>query len=705
MLKGNPLNAGAMLAIAGLVRLLGLEGVCLSQDLTPDSVRVPMDTVEVVRDMPGKRIATRVLSSNDLHTAPGASLDPMRALAVLGNATSNSDFQAIPILCGDEADRILTLLDGFPIVYPYRLLGTFSLFNPLTTASIDLLSGGYPVSYGGFAPTAIRVNSNLDFNRRASIQTDLNLPVSSALIYLPISDSLRWSATVSARASHVGAAAELLSGHARERMESLMPHLNDFQVIMCEVPSLNLYSMQECLASQEHGSLLGIDRTFDYSWQKGFAGAAVMTFANTMSSEHRFSWTYDNVSLSTFVPIDFIGNQRFGMQSQFMTFRLEDQLHCSVLPMLHCTVGTEILYSIANIQLETFSSWLNGKSPLHSTYTDIALFSEAQWFLQDDCVATLGVRTTYFGFVREIGFEPRGSISYQFSENSSVKLSLGQYLQSPSDFQILHGFLMFLAVPNQTPLMMLMSEYRTTLHVQTHDLADLDVTTRVLDSRSLALDLRFNGYYKETHSLILPARYPSVFTPLDSMSFEPLQAFQARKSGVGVSCRADFLPLNISTTASISNSNSRIIDERTQQEYYTIGDIPISAKLLVQYAPPGWTVGVLYQYSTGAPTTDQYFLKSQNLLGSTIFLPLWKKLNSNRVPNYHRLDLNVSKAWHGGHWRVELICSILNLLGDQNISSYTYDFSEQDAGYARKTPVMNTLPFMPNVGIRCDYTF
>jgi len=93
--------------------------------------------------------------------------------------------------------------------------------------------------------------------------------------------------------------------------------------------------------------------------------------------------------------------------------------------------------------------------------------------------ATIGVRETYFGFIRQTGFEPRGTFVYDLGDQSNIKLSLGQYLQSPSDFEILHGILMFLAVPDQTPLMMLMSEHRNSLRPETHNLAALDAATPV----------------------------------------------------------------------------------------------------------------------------------------------------------------------------------------------------------------------------------
>ena len=678
-------------------------GTSLCQDAGKDTVTVQLDTVEVSGQRLDKQVSVRTFTSDDIRTTPGSIGDPMRTLDISAEVVSNSDLQAIPMISGDQADGILTMIDGFPITYPYRLLGSFSLFNPLTTKSIELLTAGYPVAYGGYAPTAIRVNSNLDYSDREEVSANVGTFVSSVLVQIPVSDSLQWSAKIAARASNTGLAAGLLSGSDRKRLQAFMPNLKDVQFYTVEMPSANLYSFQECLLSQEHGSLSSAARTFDYSWEKEFAGAALITSSGLLSSEHHFSWTHDNISLSTLVPIEFIKSGQFGINSQFSTFRMNDQFQYPVLPSLNLMAGCEILYSMSDVGFQTFSPWLNGQSPLRSSFADVSVFSEIHWLLAENLAATIGFRETRFGFVQQYGFEPRGSLVYEFGSRSSVTLTLGQYLQSPSNFEILHGFLMFLAEPDQTPLMMLMSEHRNSLQAETNNLAALEAATPAFQSRSTTVDVRGSVYYKQTQALIMPARYPSVFTPLDTMSFEPLQSFEGTKWGMGVSSTVNFLPLNFSLAASLFSHHSRIIDTRTDEQYPTIGDKPLVAKLFLQFAPPGWTASVLYQYSTGAPTTDEYFLKATNLFGNLLYLPEWKELNSSRVTDYRRLDLTVAKKWQSARWRIELICSVLNLLGTKNVSSYNYPFSEHDEGFVRKSPVLNTLPFVPNIEVQCDY--
>ena len=61
-----------------------------------------------------------------------------------------------------------------------------------------------------------------------------------------------------------------------------------------------------------------------------------------------------------------------------------------------------------------------------------------------------------------------------------------------------------------------------------------------------------------------------------------LQAFQGINWGLGFSSDVKLVPLNLSLTASLFSHHSRIVDTRTGEETYTIGDKPIVAKLDVQ---------------------------------------------------------------------------------------------------------------------------
>lgn len=679
---------------------------CAAQDVSQDSIRVQFDTIDVLRERVKTTAAARTFSTHDINTSAGTMGDPMRVLVSSAETVTNSDIQAIPLLDGDAADEFLTLLDGYPISFPYRLLGIYSLFNTLTTNTIELVTSGYPVVYGGHAPAAIRVNSATDYSSRPSMQVDLSLPISSACVHVPISDTIQCSATVAVRASHVGLVAGLLPESDRKRIESFLPDLRDAQVFLTEMPSTNVYATQEFLISDEHGSLNNLNRAFDYSWQKGFAGALLLTSSSVLG-EHHISWSHDHVTLSTTMPIegygtDGYGNGIFELDGEFTTLRLQNQFHYRWTPVFTLNAGAELTYEQSDVRFSTFSPWLNYKSPVQSSSTDAAAFADATWFMTEAISTTLGVRMTYFGFVRLAGFEPRWSFDAAIDRNIHLDLSAGEYLQAPSDFQILYGFLNFLALPDQTPRMMLMSEQRNNLNLERHFLVSAQLLTTMIENRQLYIGFDISGYVKQTNDFILPARYPNIFTPLDTLSFEPRQCFRAEKSGAGISSLIELPLLHLSLTASLFTHHSHIVDTRTDRDYRDVGDVPRLAKLLFQYFPAGWNINILFQYSTGMPTTDQYYLQSFN---EDLYLHLWKEINTSRVPDYRRLDITVTKMWSGMHWNFDISAGVINVLGEKNISSYLYELSKQAVENVEKVPVTSTLPMMPMLNVKLGYVW
>jgi len=679
---------------------------CSAQHTSQDSIRLYLDTVEISRKQEPLAPAAAMYTHDAIAVAPGTLGDPARVLISSGETITNSDIQAIPLIDGDAADEFLTLLDGYPISFPFRLLGVYSLFNTLTTKNIELSTKGYPVVYGGRAPTALQITSLQEYSSHPSLEADVSLPISSACIRIPVSDTLKCSATAAVRISHADLIAQLLPEQDRKRMESFIPDLKDAQFFLTEMPSLNMLSTQEILMSDEHGSLNSQDRAFDYSWKKYFAGASLWT-STAIHSEHHISYSFDHVLLSTAMPIEGYGsggyeNGMFQLDGDFSTVRWQSQFHNSISPTVAMTTGFELSYEPSDTRFTTLSGWLNSKSPVQSSSTDAAVFTEATWHLTETTSSTFGFRSTYFGFINLVGFEPRWNFHSVIDRHIQMDISAGEYLQAPSDFQILYGFLNFLAMPDQSPRMMLMSEQRSNLNPERHLLASTQLRTKIIDEPNFYFGFDINGYVKRTLDFILPARYPSIFTPLDTLSFEPLQCFRAEKSGAGISFLMVLPQHHLSLTTSLFSHRSRIVDTRTEHEYRDEGDIPRLVKMLLQYSTGEWNVSVLYQYSSGMPTTDQYYLKS---FSDDLYLHLWKEINTSRVSDYRRLDFTVTRTWHIHAWN--LICSagIINVLGARNVSSYLYELSPQLPDDVEKVPVMNTLPFLPVLDVKAEYSW
>ena len=116
---------------------------------------------------------------------------------------------------------------------------------------------------------------------------------------------------------------------------------------------------------------------------------------------------------------------------------------------------------------------------------------------------------------------------------------------------------------------------------------------------------------------------------------------------------------------------------------------------------PGWDVGFKVLYTTGAPYTPVAStvptVVSSNGQPTTIYVAQYGPTDSARLPDYFRIDLSTSIKTVYNTWEWRLYLDMSNVLGTQNVLSYSYN-----ADYTQKNPE-NDLPFLPYLGVEVKY--
>jgi len=99
----------------------------------------------------GKKQETPALEikSDFIRKMPGVMNDPVRALAFSPGVGVANDFNARPFIRGGEADQSRIVLNGLPLLQPYHVGGSFSLFNLNTIEAVELYRDDFPVEYPG----------------------------------------------------------------------------------------------------------------------------------------------------------------------------------------------------------------------------------------------------------------------------------------------------------------------------------------------------------------------------------------------------------------------------------------------------------------------------------------------------------------------------------------------------------------------------
>lgn len=680
-----------------------LSAQLASQTSDRDSIRAVRDTIVIVGTRWTILSPVNLLSRGDLFSSPGGFHDPLRAVDQLPFTTPASDLQAQPSIGGDDPDRVLTLLDGFEIIAPYRFLGAFSMFNPLLIRSINATTTGYPARYGGFFPSAIEVQSDNEYVRHPSVSAELTLPVSQVAVGLPLDSSAGFSVRAGLRTSHLFLVRPLLSIFAKDQnLDAFLPGLKDAQWGMTFIPSRTFSAHQAGIVADERGSIQSFERTFSYSWKRLFQGVSMeWEPRNNWILTGRISLQNNDVNLGSVFPLESVGEQAFAMSSIFRQANVSSEADISVSATADVAFGGEIKWKHAVQSFISSSEYLRLPLPSPSSFTERALFGQAHAVLWDQLELTVGERIWYSGLIRAGGSESRLSFGLKLFSSTRVEGGYGQYSQPPSDVQVLYGYLSLLAQPNQPPRLLLMSQSRTDLAPEESRVFFARVHHAFVASSSIAGLVTAEIFRKRESAVILSARYPGVFTPLDSNSFQPSQRFEGDKWGIGVSLFLSDALLGASASASYARQSSTVKDIVSTYGYRAGSDRQHLFKAMIKFERFDWDISATYQYYSGSPTTDRYFVRSTGIFGNTFFVPVWKGLNSGRLPPYNRLDVFIGKSFEIESWKVTPYVDIVNVLNSKNISQYDYTLNESNPPeYVNANPVYNSLPLFPMIGVR-----
>lgn len=103
-------------------------------------------------------ISKLTLSAKELNAIPkGVETDVLRSLVNMPGIQSSGDVSAKFNVRGGENNQNLIMLDGMPIYYPFHAIGLFSVVDPDVVSSVEFFRGGYPSNYGRALSSVLRI--------------------------------------------------------------------------------------------------------------------------------------------------------------------------------------------------------------------------------------------------------------------------------------------------------------------------------------------------------------------------------------------------------------------------------------------------------------------------------------------------------------------------------------------------------------------
>jgi hypothetical protein len=273
----------------------------------------------------------------------------------------------------------------------------------------------------------------------------------------------------------------------------------------------------------------------------------------------------------------------------------------------------------------------------------------------------LGQRTAYESYFDKYKTEPRLFAEYTPFRHTLITAGWGKYHEFPQAYQVMEK----LGNPE--------------LGYMQADHYVLGATQQLTNGWSL----RIEEYYKKPYKLVVPDATLNYVNAGSGKSYGTEAMITKNRT-------ADWWGW---ITAGYSRSVRH--NELTGETFSSPYDQPYIVNLVYNYKfSPKWTFGARWRYQSGGrftPVIGTYTDSTGRIR------PTYGELWSERLPDYHRLDLRMSaEIWHNMR-KVEFYFDIINAYDHANISGYEYN-----EDYTSRKPEED-WSFLPNIGFHVEF--
>ncbi|MBK7240701.1 MAG: TonB-dependent receptor [Flavobacteriales bacterium] len=628
--------------------------------------------------------------------------------AVGGDADLAQYLQVVPgvIFTGDQGGQLYVrggspimnkmMLDGMVLYNPFHSIGLFSVFDNDIIRNADIYTAGFNAEHGG------RISSIMDITTRDGNKTRMSGKVSASTF----------------------AAKALLEGPLKKQTspgEGSSSYLLNFRHSYLDQTSKQLYSFVDTAglpfkftdiygkvsfngSTGSKFNLFGFNFTdgvkyknvSDLNWKNWGAGtnfvlvpsgSAVLIDGVFSVSNYKIEMVEGSLDPRTSEIASFNGGLNFKL------FNGEDE----------AKYGIEVLGFRTNFQ---FFNSVGRKFVQEQNTSEIAgYFNYRKNF--NKLILDPGIRLHYYASLSVANIEPRMGLKWNISDNLRFKAAAGRYSQNlvaaNSDRDVVNLFYGFLSSPDDLPATITTEngkerKIKDPLQRANHYVAgfEYDLTNE--------LTANFEVYLKDFRQVTNLNRN-KLFNDTPEFADEPDELKNDYIVETGKAYGADLQMKYEKGQTFIWFVYSYTYVDRFDgiQTYNPVWDRRHNLNAVVSQSFgkfDSWKVNIRWNYGSGFPYTQtQGFyggvpfdgdintnVNTSNASLQTIFGPI----NNGRLPDYHRLDIGITKDWRFDENKsLQLDLSLTNTYDRENI------FYFDRVRYQR----VNQLPFLPSAGI------
>lgn len=625
-------------------------------------------------------------------------VDVFRGLQLLPGVSGTSESSSGLYVRGGTPDQNLVLLDGINIYHVDHFFGIFSPFNAFAIKDVQFYKGGFPAEFGGRLSSVVDLTAKTGNAKKPSVGINGNLLSVNGVIESPLPKKMG-SVLIAARRSYTDVLESptyktLFQNVAEQDQDDLGFGLGGINQVDPkfffydvnakitltptdkDVFSLSFFSSRDNLDNSsiqnfgDFGKLETVDKTnwgndgYSLKWSRQFTPKF---YSKAIASYSKYNSDYtlgnnfystDSAGVDTLL-FSFNTSQKNTVED--VTFRWDGEYKYRSNHTLK--LGTWITYNEIDY-LNVLDDTLTLQNRFETGATNAFYVQNQSVF--NKLTTEVGLRASYFTPTQKMYYEPRFNFTYNVFGNFRVKGAWGIYRQFINRVileNVFGGSRDFWLLSDGKTLPVSVSQHYI-LGAAFEDktwLVDVEAYRKNLGGL-LEYSLRFGGFDATNDNFDnLFFRGTGVVNGLDFLVQRKMGAFTG---WVGY------------TLSKVDYTFSKINQGRS---FPALHDQRHEAKLIASYKLGKFDFASTFIYATGKPFTapvGQYFITM--LDGTQRQYVHFGDKNSQRLPNYHRLDFSITYNYKLNFAEGNAGISFFNVYNRRNIKYKRFFLREFD---------------------------
>lgn len=669
--------------------------LALKIDLSPSATE--LQTVEIQGKQEVARTESQVsiekITSKDIQQMPsiGGQADLAQYIQVLPGVVFSGDQGGQLYIRGGSAIHNKVLLDGMVVYNPFHSIGLFSVFETDIIRNADIYTGGFSAQYGG------RISSVMDITTK---------------------DGNKKHFSGKLAASTFGANL-LLEGPLLKKKDYSLSYILSAKNSYLSKTSTSIYSYMNKELPYDYFDLYGkLTLATDNGSKINFFGLNFSDKVNQYEAIADFNWV--NRAFGTnFLLIPGTSSALVEGVVAYSDYTMNMRETTTNQNQMSNIGGFNVGLSVTNFfgddrlkyGMEMEGNTTRTAYKINDTITDysteIGLYAIYK-LLYRSILLEPSLRLSYYASLGNIFLEPRLSAKWNITKKFRLKLATGVYsqtfLDTKSDRDIVNLFTGYMTV---NPDLNIVGSFRgedLSTYVQKSNHFIFGAEYDILRNFNLNVEL----YYKTMSNLTSVNRerlYADDPEHSDKPEYQRKEytVENGKAYGADFSLKYDDGRLYVWTIYSLG----KVIREGEMQTYSPHYDRRHNVNVLINYQMGQsrdfeislrWNYGSGFPYSPTASMVEMLDfsngINSDYISQNGTLTTIYGELNSERLPNYHRLDLSAKKRFDIGKRSIlEINLSVTNVYNRNNLFYWNRITSQR----------VDQLPIMPSLGI--TYTF